>query len=198
MHASVLPRFVLLMLVASFAQPTLAQSVPTVANLDRLIERGSFAEANFSLHQLKDLSPQLSQWLRERAEAGIPPFQYEYSFRLLATDPALAVRWYARAYVARSLDFAECSDRGRNPIHMIIGTIYSPVQQEALKNRPAYAEELENAILWESERITKLDSAWLCPGQQVQFDKRAQAREAQLADIKESIGRLRASPNLGK
>lgn len=194
MASPVLSRIALLALFAAATQPVLGQSTATVESLDRLVERGLLAEANFSLHQLKDLPLPLFQWLKAKAEAGVPPFQYEYSFRLLPTEPALAMRWYARAYLARSLDFAECSDRGRNAIHMAIGTIYGPVQQEALKNRPAYAEELEGAILWESERLSKPDSAWLCPGQQQQSEKRGQARAAQLADIKESINRLRATP----
>lgn len=181
------------MLFAAVTQPAFGQATATIESLDRLVERGLLAEANFSLHQLKDLTPPLFQWLKAKAEAGVPPFQYEYSFRLLPTEPVLAMRWYARAYLARSLDFAECSDRGRNAIHMAIGTIYGPVQQEALKNRPAYAEELEGAILWESERSSKPDSAWLCPGQQLQSEKRVQARAAQLNDIKESINRLRAT-----
>jgi hypothetical protein len=186
--------FALVTLFAAIKQPAFGQSTTTVESLDRLVARGLLAEANFSLHQLKDLSPPLFQWLKVKAETGTPPFQYEYGFRLLPTDPVLAKRWYARAYLARSLDFAECMDRGRNVIHMAIGTIYGPVQEEALKNRPAYAEELESAILWESARVSKPDSEWLCPGQQLQAEKRGQARAAQLAAIKESIDRLRAAP----
>lgn len=182
------------MLFAFVMQPAFGQDTATVESLDRLVERGLLAEANFSLHRVKDLPPPLSQWLQAKAEEGIPPFQYEYSLRLLPTEPVLAMRWYARAYLARSLDFAECSDRGRNAIHMVIGTVYGPVQQEALKNPPAYAEELEGAILWESQRQSKPDSAWLCLGQQLPLEKRAPARAAQLAEIIESINRLRTTP----
>lgn len=187
-----------LLVVASLSMPAFGQAVPTIDDLDQQVARGQFAEANFSIHQIKDLSPELSRWLKDKAEVGIPPLQYEYSFRLLPTDPNAAVRWYARAYVARSLDFSECLDRGRNPIHMAIGTIYAPVQDIALKNRPDYAKELDGALTWESDRLIKPDSAWLCAGQQLPPDKRAQARAAHLNAIKESIDRLRASAGGGK
>lgn len=124
-----------------------AQPQPTVPELDAMVRDGQLADATFALARLPELTPEQSVWLAQKAHAGTPPFQYEYSRRLLmAQDVPGAVRWYARGYLARSLDFVECTDRGRNVVHMIIGTLYRSVLDVALKDRPAYAREIAEAV----------------------------------------------------
>jgi hypothetical protein len=171
-----------------------AQSKVTVDALDALVQSGRLVEANFEINRLPELPPELSAWLEQKAEAGLPPFQYEYSRRLLlAKKVPGAVRWYARGYIERSLDFVECTDQRRNTVHMVIGTAYRPVLDWVLKDKPMYAHELADAIEWESKRKVRQESSWLCGPQQIPVEERAAARAAHIAEIKHDIERLSAN-----
>lgn len=82
----------------------------TVADLDKQYAQGRYLEAVIKLHEMPALDPEVTKWLADKAQAGVPPFQYEYSRRLADSDMPAAIRWFARGFVVRSLDVAECTE----------------------------------------------------------------------------------------
>lgn len=190
--------FAFLISVAAAFAPTLATaqtSVISVASLEEKINAGRNVEALLDLYKSPDLPDDVFSWLRAKSEEGLPPLQYELSRRLISTKLDEGVLWYARAYMARSLDFSQCIDRRQNPIYMTIATIYAPVLDKVLIDKPKYGKALEVAVKWESERKLKPSPAWICGDAYVKGEEGVKVRNAKLQETFSDIARLKGTAN---
>lgn len=161
--------------------------------LDQAVKSGKSIELLLKLYKTEELELGELQWLITRAPRGIPPFQYEMARRIkLGELPGSVVGWFAKGYVVRSLDAAECSNRSQNPNDMALRTLYSSLADIALKQPAAYAEALEQAIEWEGKREIKPSSEWICTMGVLPGTERQEARAKQLEEIRAGISRLRA------
>ncbi len=165
-----------------------------IATLDGQYAQGRYIEAMVQLHKMQTLDADVSGWLAEKAQSGVPPFQYEYSRRVVSTDMAAAIRWFARGFVVRSLDFAECADRERapNPGHIVIANLYSSLFDRVLAQPSLYASEAEQAIEWEQQRAQRPPSTWICENRVLPDGAKQAARERQSAELRAGIARLKA------
>jgi hypothetical protein len=165
---------------------------PLLDSLDRRVEDQQYLEAAVDIYRIPALSPQVLAWLVEKAEAGIPPLQYELSRRTWAADPIGGLRWYARGYVARSLDFSQCSDRGTNPVYLGMLGLYRNLRDKALEAPRAYASAVEEAIMWNERRSSPPSAHWICGNMILPEGQRAREKQSQLEEIRAGIARLRA------
>jgi len=180
---------------AMFPQITQAQtnglaSDRSLSELNKLVQEEHYMDAVLPLSQQPALKPEVLDWLKTNAEAGYPLFQLEYSRRIWATDPQLALQWYARGYMIRSLDLSECTDRDRNVPIILIVQIYSALRTKALENPGKYASALDEAIIWEQNRKYHPSAKWLCGPSLGDDQTRLAARATQLRGIQESIAKL--------
>lgn len=167
--------------------------LPTSTQLEFQVRTDKSLEATLSLYKKDFLEPNELTWLYSRAFQGIPPLQYELSRRIhQGLLPGSSVEWFAKGYVLRSLDAAECSKGTLNPGDMVLRTLYAPLHDLALKNPSVYADELERAIEWEAKRSNRASSKWICGDLVMQSDVRQLARTKQLEEIRQGIIRLRA------
>ena len=164
----------------------------TLAELDKQYAEGRYLEAVIKLHGMPALDPEVAKWLAGKAEAGVPPFQYEYSRRLAESDMPAAIRWFARAFVVRSLDVAECTEWTRAPGHVAIRRLYLPLNDKVLAHPALYAAEAEQAIEWERSRPERPSARWICEDLMLPAEQRQAARDKQTARIREGIARLKA------
>jgi hypothetical protein len=163
-----------------------------VAELEKQYAEGRYLEAVIKLHEVPALDPEVSKWLAGKAEAGVPPFQYEYSRRLADSDMPAAIRWFARGFVVRSLDVAECTEWTRAPGHIAIRQRYSSLNDKVLAQPAVYAAEAEQAIDWERRRPERPSARWICDDRMLPVEQRQAARERQTIRIREGIARLKA------
>lgn len=164
----------------------------TLAELDKQYAEGRYLEAVIKLHEMPALDPEVAGWLAGKAEAGVPPFQYEYSRRLAESDMPAAIRWFARGFVVRSLDVAECTEWTRAPGHVAIRQRYASLNDKVLAHPALYAAEAEQAIEWERKRAERPSARWICEDLMLPAEQRQAARDKQTARIREGIGRLKA------
>lgn len=176
----------LLFVCALFAGTSVAGELTTVS-LDKLYEQGRYAEATIALAKQSSHPPDVMAWVIQKAQKGVPPFQYEAARLFIDSNPKLGIDFFAKGYIIRSLDLAECTNRGQNPIHMVIGTMYSDTLDKALKNRPEYASAVERAIEWEKNRAQRPSAKWICENFLLPDDKRQEARDKQRSSIIEWI-----------
>lgn len=163
-----------------------------VAELEKQYAEGRYLETVVKLNQLPALDPEVAKWLAAKAEAGVPPFQYEYSRRLADSDVPAAVRWFARGFVVRSLDVSECTRWTRTPGHVAIRQMYSALNDKVLAHPALYAAEAEDAIEWERKRPERPSAQWICENQMIPAEQRQAARDRQTVRIREGIARLKA------
>lgn len=160
--------------------------------LETMYRKGYAVEAMMKLSQTQALDPDVFGWLTQKALSGVPPFQYELSRRFQQLNIPGSLEWLAKAYVVRSLDLAECSDKTRNPVNLVLTTFYAPLIESALKEPVAYAEALERAIEWEQVRKKRPSSTWICNQAILSAEEREVARAKQLDQIRAGIGRLKS------
>lgn len=160
--------------------------------LEAQVQTGRAVEALMDLYKAQFLGPNELSWLFRKAHLGEPPFQYELARRVQqGILPGSVIEWYAKGYVIRSLDAAECSTSEQNPADMAIRTLYAPLRDLALSQPGVYADELERAIDWEAKRPLKRSSKWICGDALRPSEERQAARANQLDEIRRGIARLR-------
>lgn len=173
-------------------QPTVQPITPSLQfELEDLYRKGHGVDAMMKLSQSRAVDLDTFGWLLQKAQSGVPPFQYELSRQFQQRNMPGTLEWFAKAYVVRSLDFAECTDKARNPTNMVLVTFYAPLLDLALKNPTTYAEALEKAIEWERSRKMRPTSEWICNGAILPLEGRSAARAKQLDEIRAGISRLK-------
>jgi len=162
-----------------------------LATLEAQVARQEYLEAAGDVYRFPEIGDRVIAWLRRQAEAGIPPLQYELSRRIWSATPEEALKWYARGYTARSLDFAQCTDRPTNQLYVLMLGMYSPLRDKALAEPKRYAAALEEAISWNANRSKHPGPEWICQKGVLAEPHAKQARDKQLQELREGIERLR-------
>ena len=188
MRASILTCLIWMLSSAS----SIANAQLTVANLETQLANGQNVQALMDIYKSANLPNEVSLWLDAKAEEGVPPFQYEVSRRLIATNFEQGVKWYARAFIARSMDLSQCRDKNRNPVRMVIGTLYAPVQDQVLTKRSMYGQALEEAIKWEQSRKTKPTPHWICGSDFIDGEEGEKLRRAKYSENIDDAQRIKA------
>lgn len=159
--------------------------------LEDMYRKGFPVEAMMKFSQSKEIDLNAFGWLVQKAMSGVPPFQYELGRQFYQRNSPGALEWYAKGYVVRSLDFAECANKTRSATNFAITNFYAPLQDWAIKEPVAYADALTKAIQWEQTRAIRPASEWVCDGASLPPEERAAARAKQTEEIRAGIERLR-------
>ena len=172
-------------------QAAISSDLP-VDSLNERVAKRQYLEAAGDIYARPEVSSDVLAWLEKQAQAGIPPLQYELSRRIWDTQAEEALKWYARGYVARSLDFSQCADRANNQLYMLMLGMYSPLRDRALAQPKRYAGAMEDAIRWNEERSQPPGPEWICRKGVLPEPLAKQARDKQLQEVREGIERLKA------
>jgi hypothetical protein len=146
----------------AFASPSSGAAI-SIGELNAMVKEQRYPEALAALRASSLTDVQRLTWLRERADEGHVPLQYELSRRLLPTDLSQSLKWYAKGRLARTLDVAECRDSAVSlPVQMALDEVSEPTVKAGQANPKLFNAAIWEAVLWDEQRSTIPPSKWIC------------------------------------
>jgi hypothetical protein len=128
--------------------------------LNELVKKQDYNEIQNILSQ-QDRSAARLPWLRQQAEAGHVPLQFELSKFLAPSDPSEALNWFAIARIGATLDAALCDDKtagsGVSALVMAYGRHIPSIGE---RNR--YGAAIKQGLQWHDQHATRPSPLWIC------------------------------------
>ena len=100
-------------------------------------------------------------WLRQQAEAGHVPLQFELSKALASSNPSQALSWFAIARIGATLDAVLCADKTAGSAVSALTMAYGQYIRLSMTDS-GYKTAVEQALQWHEQHPLRPSALWIC------------------------------------
>ena len=100
-------------------------------------------------------------WLRQQAEAGHVPLQFEFSKALASSEPPQALSWFAIARIGATLDAVLCADKTAGSAVSALTMAYGQYIRPSMTDS-GYKTAVEQALQWHEQHPLRPSALWIC------------------------------------
>ncbi len=146
------------------AAPVHAQSVEAqLAQAQTLMSRGRLDDAQAILRRIPPADDsEVIGWIESRAERLHAVLLFELSNRLLARDPAAAMKWMFVGWSWGVYDAMRCKDKTAHGAGMMVGGMARETYTYSRAHQKEAMAALEQALAWGETRPSPASPQWLC------------------------------------
>lgn len=121
----------------------------------------------------KRASPQILEWLKNKAIEGHPPLQFELSRWLSNSDLPESLMWLHQAQLSTAQDATLCEDNTARAATSAMVATYGDVAELAVKNPQIYREAAERSLKMNEGMVNRPSALWVCSHGLKAFDGNA-------------------------
>ena len=138
-------------------------------------------------------------WLQSKAEEGHVPLLYALAWKTQAFDEDESRKWNARSRIGGMLDGAECVGRPQQQWFLLLEGGFLPnIESVRSKNLSLWYQAVEEALLWNKARSSRVSAQWLCgkenllPADQAEITRKTRI-EGLIESNRQSLEKARVS-----